>query len=427
MSLQARLEASQLALSEIQQRLSGAATELGSYKTQLQAAQAELRQAVRRAEESEAIQKDLQGESARLIKSLEEERPHIAELSNQKAALMERLETLQSTLRARDNVISDLEGKIDELQAGHEMSEQGRKDEAGRREKERSTTLTDLHALQKAYEDVQKELEDAQSDLQSLQDERAANMQAVARHQEELARVKASSRHRDEQLQGARLEVEERRRAESEQRDFLSRAQAEVDTLRTDLAARTEELEELRQHFDGLAASGAPTSLNEEMRSAFEQQHELEQSTAESRIRALESAAFDADANAHALQKRLAAQEDELTRLRASSPVRSRSRPSSRSGDLRRQTLGARRASGLAVAPSPRPSLDYSMSPEMKAKRREALRHLHARMEREKATATHVPSSPAVVDGGVPPIRPQFLDEMHIFWCHSCRDDLVIL
>jgi chromosome segregation ATPase len=429
-ALQSHLDEAERALSEIQQRLSGTASEIGGYKAQLQAAQMELRQALRRAEESETLQKELQGESARLVKSLEEERPRIAELSNHKAELMERLDGLQLTLRARDGVIAELEGKIDELQDGHEMSTQERKEEVARREKERATALHDLHALQKAYEDMQKEHESARTTLVSLQQERAADLQAITRHQEELARIKASLRHRDEQLQGARLELEERRRAEPEQRDFLAQAQADVENLRADLAAREEELQQLQHHLDSLSTNGSLGSLNEEMRADYEQQHELEQSTAQSRIRALESAAFEHEANAHALQKRIAAQEDELARLRATSPVRSR--PSSRNADLRRQTLGNRRVSGLGAAasppPQPRRSLDYSMSPEMKAKRQEALRHLQARMEREKTSASaRSPSSPSFADGSVPPIRPHFLDEMHIFWCHSCRDDLVIL
>jgi chromosome segregation ATPase len=75
-------------IDEIQQRLSYVATELVDNSWKLQSAQAELRQAIRRAEESEKIQKDLQAENAHLVRSLEEERPKIIDLSKEKAELI---------------------------------------------------------------------------------------------------------------------------------------------------------------------------------------------------------------------------------------------------------------------------------------------------------------------------------------------------
>jgi hypothetical protein len=50
--------------------------------------QAELRQSRRRAKELEKNHKDLKAESARLVKTLEEERPKIVNLSNEKAELI---------------------------------------------------------------------------------------------------------------------------------------------------------------------------------------------------------------------------------------------------------------------------------------------------------------------------------------------------
>jgi uncharacterized coiled-coil protein SlyX len=204
-----------------------------------------------------------------------------------------------------------------------------------------------------------------------------------------------------------------------------------VEGLRAELASREEELEQLRHNLNALSSQSSSGSLSEEMVNAFQQQHELEHSNSQSRIRALETDLFEAEDRVHSLQKQVTAQQDELTKLRSlgnssarpMSPVRSR--PNSRSDNLRRQTLaGTRRTSGLGTSQATR-TLDYSMSPEMQAKRRDALRLLQARMESEKSTAPAAPTYGA--DGRVAPIRPQFLDETHIFWCHSCRGDLVIL
>jgi hypothetical protein len=64
------------------------ATELVDNSRKLQSAQAKLRWAIQRAEESEKIRKDMQAESAHVVRSLEEERPKIIDLSNEKAKLI---------------------------------------------------------------------------------------------------------------------------------------------------------------------------------------------------------------------------------------------------------------------------------------------------------------------------------------------------
>ena len=137
------------------------------------------------------------------------------------------------------------------------------------------------------------------------------------------------------------------------------------------------------------------------------------------------------------------------------------SRPSSRSrnhsDDLRRASL-ARQASGGAPPPLASQTLLFgqNLSPETRHKRKVSLSMLKARIDSEVAAAaagaSH-PSSRAVspapvgtgggvgVAPGLPTVveprapatlslslkHPQFLDESHIFWCHSCRGELVIL
>jgi hypothetical protein len=139
------------------------------------------------------------------------------------------------------------------------------------------------------------------------------------------------------------------------------------------------------------------------------------------------------------------------------------SRARNNSEDLRRTSLTQqRRGSGgnnnvpLGAA---HPAFGTNLSPETRHKRRVSLGMLKARIDSEMmATAAgSVPLPPSrvasplhaeVAERGIPlPLprmdphphatatnsvqhshkRPQFLDESHIFWCHSCRGELVVL
>ena len=220
------------------------------------------------------------------------------------------------------------------------------------------------------------------------------------------------------------------------------------------------------------------------MLSALRQQHALELSTAESRSRALQTAVFDAEAQVHALQRQVGALEDELAQLRPLRPLsrgsshgtghghahahgpgaQSSRRPAARavdrSDDLRRASFSSLRQSGGAGGPSPPParSAFEGLSAEARHKRKVSLSMLKARIESEVAASSHMPRPgtkhphahshsphgkavglPAVIEPPSQPAtppphthlanpkRPVFMDESHIFWCHSCQGDLVVL
>ena len=74
----------------------------------------------------------------------------------------------------------------------------------------------------------------------------------------------------------------------------------------------------------------------------------------------------------------------------------------------------------------------------MRHKRKVSLGMLKARIDSELAAVGPAPlalSRAVSPHAGLPSVpedhygarRPQFLDESHIFWCHSCRGELVIL
>lgn len=157
---------------------------------------------------------------------------------------------------------------------------------------------------------------------------------------------------------------------------------------------------------------------------------------------------FDAEAKSHALRKQVSALEDQLTQTRSAAVHRalspslpSTSRPASRAASVR-AGLGA------GAPPLSRSVFDQNLTPETRHKRKVSLSMLKARIDSEVAAhalahqhSSHPPSrvlSPVQSADGErstsPPTRapapfkrPQFLDESHVFWCHSCRGDLVIL
>lgn len=233
---------------------------------------------------------------------------------------------------------------------------------------------------------------------------------------------------------------------QDEEQDFLDRAQNEIETLRSELAAREDEIEELRDLVK-TPASDAPRSLDDELLSSIRQQHAIEISAATSQVRALENTVFDKETMIHKLQKHVAGLEEQAAQLRAAATASAGarrsplpSRPASRAlleGDLRRASLSSPRAAPVAL-PRARVLLEHNMSAATLHKRQVSLSMLRARIESE-AQAPSRALSPVQSDGhsrassvaGASHAhghhRPQFLDEAHVFWCHACQGDLVIL
>lgn len=200
----------------------------------------------------------------------------------------------------------------------------------------------------------------------------------------------------------------------------MERAQNEIEVLRTELSSHEEELTLLRDAASQPTSNGA-RSLDEELLSSLRQQHAFELSAATSQVRALENIIFDKDTAIHELQKRVNGLEEHHVT------------PNSRSISKAPDYNGVSRFSLPTALPSPlaRTVFDQPMTPETFHKRKVSLNMLKARMESEARSnftralsptpADHVTSRPSSV------VNPQFLDESHVFWCHSCSGDLVIL
>jgi predicted nucleic acid-binding Zn-ribbon protein len=231
-------------------------------------------------------------------------------------------------------------------------------------------------------------------------------------------------------------------------------------------------------------------SLGGEMLSAVQQQHVLELSAARSQARSLENTVHTHETRTHALQRQVAQLETELATLRATSfagrplPLAS---PSARlSRTFSSQSIASSNGIGGGGAASERsrpPRLAFgpttassrllneaAFSPDTRHKRKVSLSMLKARIESERlgvaaaSAAASSLTSPApflapleeVSPTGTPevrknvalaqengqhghhyhehdhpstvvPERSQFRDETHVFWCHACSGDLVVL
>jgi uncharacterized coiled-coil DUF342 family protein len=470
--LQSQLSEHQSSVEELKQKLAQTVSELSTSVRALQQVQAELKTATRRAEEAEKAQADLQAEGIGLMRSLEEMRPKIVELTDAKLNLGEKVDSLNNAVRARDDTIAQLEGTIEELREKHAQAEAEHRNLSNSLEKERLSTHENASELQKAYTDIQKELQDARASLDTLEAERSEYHHIASQRGQEVDRLNISLHTHIEQLNALQAELDERKRAADDSHDVLERTRAELEALHAELTSKDNELARLQQSAPA-AAPHAGHALDEEILGTLRQQHALELSAAQSEIRRLEGTVYDADARAHAAQRQAAALEDQLTHLRgatrssprpphasiASTGARPPSRLVDHSDDLRRASFGSARSSAApgGLRPLSPPSSFEGLSAETRHRRRVSLGMLKARIDSEAAAAAssasvssraspaqRVQSLPTVVEpassapgtprAGTPGVpsapmlrKTQFLDDSHIFWCHSCRGDLVIL
>lgn len=452
-SLQTQFDNSQGTVAELQQKLTQVATELTNSARQLRQVQSDLKAATHRAEEAERIQKELQEEGVGLMQSLNEMRPKIVELTDVKVELGERIEGLERDLRSRDDVISHLETTLNELRQERERNDEEKLQLDAKLERELLTSSQSNAELQRAYEEAQTESEQLRASIRSLETDRQHSHQLASHHSDEIEKLTGVLQTHVEQASALRRELEEVKHAREEADEFLERARGEMEVLRSEIASKDEEIEHLREALPDASTPSGAHSLDDEMLYALKQQHSLEISAAQSHIRELETTIYETEAQVHSLQKHIAALEGQLARSSSGNsqhpplPARTPARNIDRSDELRRASFHSHRSTQLPPA-SAVPSAFEGLSPETRHKRRVSLGMLKARIDSEVAASSNAsrPSSraspaqkstglPTVVEPASPtspihshtPRRPQFLDEAHIFWCHSCQGDLVIL
>ena len=210
---QQQVEKNESAVQELQDKLAQAASAVSTNTRQLQITQTDLRNALRRADDAEKTQKTLQAEGTELMRSLEEMRPKIVELTGSKLDLAQKVESLEHNLRNRDSVITQLESDLDESRHKYEQSEQVWKGKFASQEKRQLEARGSYDDLQKAYNEVQEELDSALVSLRSLEAQRTNQHQEASRRLEENSRLSSLSHAQGQELDALRQELEARQKA----------------------------------------------------------------------------------------------------------------------------------------------------------------------------------------------------------------------
>ena len=445
-SLSNQLQSVQERVADLERKLAQSTSDISNMARQLDSTQVELRNTVRRADDAERTQQSVQEEAQGLMNSLNELRPKVVSLTGEKLELTEKAEYLARSLSQRDATIAELEALLEQQhQADAESREQY--DRLSKEyESAKSSTEKSLGDLQLSYVELQQQYDEAVASTLELETDRTRQRQIAVHQQEEIDSLQVSLRDQTEELMSLQEKLEEQQRADADSQRLLEELQAEVESLRNDLTSKEDEVSRIRQAAVPPSSSPKPQNLNDEVQSAMKQQYELELSASQSRIRSLETAVYDAESAQLSLQRRLATQEDELTQLRAIAESLKRqsfydSHRRSGSDDHRRSSLASNRSDNVRIRSSH--LIDESLPPATRHQRHVSLAMLQARMFSEAEAAnilqasnslgqtfessTHGHESFASASSMHQLRRPQFLDESHVFWCASCKGDLIVL
>ncbi len=211
--LQSQLSTSDTANKDLQAKLAEATSAVASLTRQMQHNQNELRHALRRAEDAENTQQNLQAEGTNLMRSLDEMRPKIVELTGAKVDLMEKAENLERALRNRDSTIIQLENDLGEVRDNLELVEQVWKEKVTHQEKQYADAQEVAADMQRAYSELQEELEVALTSLRNLEVQRSNHHQDASRHLEVNDRLSRETRMQEEELNVLKRELEATRKS----------------------------------------------------------------------------------------------------------------------------------------------------------------------------------------------------------------------
>lgn len=454
------------ALQNLQTNSASQAAKLTDLEHRLQHAQSDAQSSFRRAEDAERSHRNLQNENVGLMASLNEMRPKLVELTEEKLNLTDRVGVLEAQKRELKATVGKVEEELDGARAQAETLTQ-------EREKGESAKATEVERLKREIEEtkthathVEDEHQGALASVRDLEAERGIHRQAVERYQHEIDRLDAelaALRGQMGILQGEAVEAqaqhEQALSALEDTRVVLERSNTEIESLRGEVVAHEEEAARLKEKLAAATTTPEPSPKSHGVRKASLGQEILAVedsiglSAAKGRVRALEAEVFDEQAKGHTLQKRIQELEHELsTRPKVLVPKNStnghanhtylpHSQPSlpKISSSASQHSHTSEKANGNAHSDTlPANAIDEGLAPEQRHKRRVSLHMLKARIEGElmprasRGVSTLEPTEEEGQHSDVErpktvPRRPQFMDENHVFWCSCCRGDLVVL
>lgn len=471
MLLQKELDTSRETIKAFHQQVATISTNLANRTRQQDELEMTLATTSRKLADTELSLQSLRSENLNILAQLEEVRPKLVELTNKTAEDEERISFNDRKIRGLEKEVEALEIDLHDIRLQLETA-----DAHARAQEENIITVTaekekaehDIAEGKKAHEELESVITRLHDELAKLNEERQRTDKVTSQLTQERDMLRSEINSLKIQLDQARYTSEELQRSEADSNEVLEEMRTELESLREQLFEKEQEVSTLRNSAvpkDRLG-HGLSQSLSDELLSSLRDQHALEISNTHSRIRELESDLFDAKANEHTLHKRVAALEDELGNLLRQSRVDGRRSTSTRSHTPLSQSF----AHGRPVRP--RVVYEENLPIEVRRKRKISLGMLKARIESERAAGMsmtgiglgvstgsplsrvssiveldetmerengfksqypgHEPQSGSVsakheLIKPTPKLHLKGWDESHIFWCHACKGDLVVL
>ncbi|TFK26723.1 hypothetical protein FA15DRAFT_266993 [Coprinopsis marcescibilis] len=148
------------------------------------------------------------------MRSLDEMRPKIVELTDAKLDLAEQVQSAQRALKERDTIIEKLEASVDEYQSKEADSVKKWKEALASKEREAGSVHTDFAELQNNYNQLQEELDTALASIKTLEAQRTTQHQEASRRVLEIDRLNEAAQAQLEELSNVRDELDARRSAQ---------------------------------------------------------------------------------------------------------------------------------------------------------------------------------------------------------------------
>ena len=192
-------------------QLASAGAEIGNQKTQIQALQNDLRIAQKRADASQRTQQQLQNEGTNLMRSLDELRTKVMELTEDKIHLSDNLSHQDHALRDQDSIIAKLETSLEEAKQETEVIRKEWKDKLSKAEQRWTQASVSSSEMEQRLSDIQKELDDVLNNTLALEAERQLLRQDAQARLREVEQLSNSLRSQAAEITKLRYELNERR------------------------------------------------------------------------------------------------------------------------------------------------------------------------------------------------------------------------
>jgi myosin protein heavy chain len=191
-----------------------AVAEINDQKRQVQTLQGDFRVAQRRLDDSEKIQQRLQNEGTNLMRSLDELREKVVDLTEDKVQLSDKLAHVTHALHDRDVTIATLETTLEEAKEETEKAQDGWRMKISKLEQEGTLAASSSSDRDKEFAELQKELEEALDSMRSLESERKSLQQQNQSRNQEIEYLTDTAQSQMSEMNRLQGELDEQKAAQ---------------------------------------------------------------------------------------------------------------------------------------------------------------------------------------------------------------------